>query len=184
MIDLESQIKSIASNLYNGKFWEGKDYPESTLYLYLRAIAIAIIQYRGYYEQEIQELIIPRVEKYIADYEKLLGIPDDIFTEVEVDLDKRIAVVLAKLLGMLSVTKNEIKNLLQILYPTITNIDIIPSANYGAFNSLYFPRDFVRNGSSNNITSYVITGDFNINIVTALLKALSIFTYDVQVIQM
>ena len=183
MIDIDSQVRAIAGNLYDGAFWQNKNNPDSNLYKFLRAYAISIIYYKSYYSENIKELIIPKVEKYIAEYEQLLGIPDDIFTTVSPVLSERINIVLIKLLGFLCVTKEEIVNLIKIAYPTITNIQVINSNNFGTFGSL-FPFPFYANPyqSTNNI-NYVITGVFDADLVKKILESIHSFQVKINVTQ-
>lgn len=138
---LENERKILASILPTGQFWRAKNKPGYNIYELIKALASVYNQFRYYLNDKQKELVAPQISQYIELWEQMVGIPDTIFTKIPDTLEERIRLVMIKLVGLKSHTKAEVLNLLQKMYPEITDLRITPGIErmtFGATFPLYF----------------------------------------------
>lgn len=155
---LENEIKILASILPTGQFWRAKNKPGYNIYELIKAFASVYNQFRFYANDQAKEIILTETTQYIELWERLVGIPDEIFTIIPDTLEERIRLVMVKLIGLKSHTQKEILNLLQKIYPEITGLVITSGVDRLTFGN-NFPMLFCANrGQANNYIFVKIVG--------------------------
>lgn len=140
IIDINKEKRILASCLPDGQFWSNKNKDGTTLGTLIYSFANVYNIYRYYADEQQQELIVFSVIKYVELWERLFGLPDEIFYNTS-SLDKRIEQIIIKFIGLNCYTKPEVLNLLKILYPQIRDIKITSGSQRASF-PIMFPIPF------------------------------------------
>jgi len=144
VISIDQEWQILSSLLPNGQFWRNKNNIYSNLGVLVRTFAYIMNKFRIYHKDLSQELIPIHVIRFVDLWEKFLGIPDEDFQNVSNDLNERIKIILIKLFGLQVTTRNEVINLVKLLYPQITQLTIQSGIRRCQF-PLQFPIYFFAN---------------------------------------
>jgi hypothetical protein len=120
MTNIDKELAILISSVPNGKFWEAKNIENTELRKFLRVFALANLETINRVDSLSKQLDIwSATEETISYWEKLVGLPDSIFTFIPTNLQDRINLVVLKLFGFKIVKKTDFINLLEKLFPML-----------------------------------------------------------------
>jgi len=138
----QEQARVLANYLRNDNLHEAKNKEESNLYKVLLGLAEGWLDFRENANDIIDNYNINNSLLLIDEWEKAVGIPDDVFS-VASDIETRRKNVLLKIAGSKAETKEQFENIAQILG---FNIQVEPAFQYCKF-TYTFPVLLVSQGS-------------------------------------
>lgn len=138
----QEQARILANYLRNDNLHEAKNKEDSNLYKVLLGLAEGWLDFRENAKDIIDNYNINNSLLLIEEWEKAVGIPDDVFS-VASDIETRRKNVLLKIAGSKAETKEQFENIGKILG---FNIQVEPALQYSKF-TYTFPVLLVNEGS-------------------------------------
>jgi len=118
--NIDKELAIIISSVPNGKFWEAKNIENTELRKLLSVFALANLETIDRIDLLSKQLDIwSATDETIHYWEKLVGLPDSIFTSIPFNLQDRINLVALKLFGLKIINKTDFINLLEKLFPIL-----------------------------------------------------------------
>jgi len=138
----QEQARVLANYLRNDNLHEAKNKEDSNLYKVLLGLAEGWLDFRENAKDIIDNYNINHSLLFIEEWEKAVGIPDNVFS-VASDIETRRKNVLLKIAGSKAETKEQFENIAKILG---FNIQVEPAFQYCKF-TYKFPVLLVSQGS-------------------------------------
>ena len=118
--DIEQYTNSLAQYLPNDRLFEGKNVQDHELRELLKGLAFTVFDANGYIKEFVDDISPEVTQKFLAEWERALGIPDDCFTVTGQSKQRRRMQIIAKLSYMACQTSDDIIALGALFGYTIT----------------------------------------------------------------
>ena len=153
-LNAEQTAQLFAQYFPQGKAWNAKNIPSKNLYKLLKGCASEDVNFRNKLNEQLDQYSIFTTTEYLEEYETMLGIPDDCFTNQE-DVPTRRNQIIAKMLAYGTQTAQNIIDLVAIL-----GFEITITNGFGDAFPVTFPWAFM--GSSVEGSNTIIVTFLNI----------------------
>lgn len=134
MLDLEVELAILKQYYPQGGVWQDINDESAELGILIKTFAKVVLAFKQYQDDIYQQLNLYKINEFIANWERFVGIPDDVIA-ISQDKEIRVKNIIFKIIGLKCKTIIEIKNIIQIMFNV--NIDIIKKTNLAQFDYIF-----------------------------------------------